>query len=460
MAEAVLRGHAQALTAIDGAVIGATTIVALASGRPPAAIAIVRISGPQSHEAVAALTAQRLPPVRRAGVRRLVDPRNGAVLDDAMVLLFAGPASATGEDVAELHLHGGTAVVAGVLGALAAMPGIRTAAPGEFTRRSFANNRLDLAQVEGLADLVAAETAAQREQALALAGGALSQVAAAWREQCLALLAEAEASLDFAEDEADVAARLTLATRGRLSALAQDLADILADAGRGARIRDGLSIVVSGPPNVGKSSLINALSRRDTSIVSPMPGTTRDAIEVPIDLDGIAAVLIDTAGLRDAVDPIEAEGIRRARQRIENADLVLLLDDGAAASDAAPVSASADQRSVWRVTTKSDLGNVAAPGAIHLSSTTGEGLAGLRSGLATWARDTVRPQVPALLAHERHRGAFADAAMALAEAAQTEDAVLRAESLRRAAHSFGRIAGNVGVEDVLDRIFSRFCIGK
>ncbi len=437
---------------------GTATIVALASGRPPAAIAIIRISGPRAHAAVAALARQRLPPPRRAAVRRLVDPRDGSILDDAMVLLFAGPASPTGEDVAELHLHGGIAVVAGVLAALTALPGLRAAEPGEFTRRSFANGRIDLAQVEGLADLVAAETAAQRQQALALAGGALSQVATAWRERCLELLAEAEASLDFAEDEADVAARLALATRERLWALSRELAEILADSGRAARLRDGLTIVVSGPPNVGKSSLINALSRRDMAIVSPVPGTTRDVIEVPLDLDGIAAVLIDTAGLRDTEDPLEAEGIRRARARMASADLLLLLDDGIAAPAAAlPIEA---EPMVWRVTTKSDLGSVAPAGSRHLSSRTGDGLAALRAALADWAQNVVRPQMPALLSHERHRQAFSDAAAALGDAAVTEDAVLRAESLRQAAQCFGRIAGNVGVEDVLDRIFSRFCIGK
>ena len=253
----------------------AATIVALASGRPPAAIAVIRVSGPAALIAAAALAEGRLPEPRRLSLRRLVDPADGAVLDQAMLAVFPGPATATGEDLAELHLHGGQAVIGGVLAALLALPGLRLAEPGEFSRRAFANGRLDLAQVEGIADLIAAETAAQRTQALALTGGVLSRAADGWRDRCIGILAEAEAALDFAEDEADVAERLNEAARSQLHALVTELDALIADAARAARIRDGLTIAVTGPPNAGKSSIVNVLSMRDAAIVTPIAGTTR-----------------------------------------------------------------------------------------------------------------------------------------------------------------------------------------
>lgn len=433
------------------------TIAALASGRPPAAIAVIRISGPAAL-AVTQQLAGTLPPPRRLSLRRLTDPANGALLDSALVAIFPGPATASGEDLAEFHLHGGPAVVSGVLSAITAQPGIRLAEPGEFTRRAFRNGRMDLAQVEGLADLVAAETASQRDQALALAGGALTRLAEAWRERCLNILAEAEAGLDFAEDEADVAARLDEAARHQLSAMADELASIVSDAARAARIRDGLTIAVTGAPNVGKSSLVNALSMRDVAIVTAIPGTTRDALEVPLDLAGVAAVLIDTAGLRETDDPVEAMGIARARARAAAADLVLNVTT-VQNIEAEPTTGGAD---TLLVVNKLDLG-VPSPlpaGAVSVSAQTGEGLSALRGRLSDWALRAARPGEPALLAHARHRAAFADAEHALRDAADASEPVLRAESLRVAAHAFGRIAGRIGVDDVLDRIFSRFCIGK
>ncbi len=431
----------------------AATIAALASGRPPAAIAVIRISGPQAVASVAAL-AGSAPPPRRLSLRNLIDPVSGARLDSALVAVFPGPASASGEDLAELHLHGGVAVVAGVLAALTALPGVRLAEPGEFTRRAFANGRMDLAQVEGLADLIAAETASQRQQALALAGGALSRAADAWRSRCIDILAEAEAGLDFAEDEADVAARLNEAARAELLVLVAELDALIADSARGARIRNGLTIAVSGPPNCGKSSLVNILSGRDAAIVTAIAGTTRDPIEVPLDLGGIAAILVDTAGLRETDDPIEAEGIRRARARANDADLVLHVVEN--------LSELMPETGVL-IVNKVDLLAAPAsppPNCFFVSATRGDGIAELRAWLANWASQVTRPGEPALLAHVRHRAAFADAANALAEAAETDDPVLRAEGLRHAARAFGRIAGRVDVDDVLDRIFSRFCIGK
>lgn len=426
------------------------TIAALASGRPPAALAIIRISGPAAFAVVRGL-AGRLPPPRRLSLCRLC--HDGELLDEALVAIFPGPASASGEDLAELHLHGGPAVVSGVLAAVTAHPGVRLAEPGEYTRRAFANGRMDLAQVEGLADLVQAETASQRDQALALAGGALGRLADGWRERCLMVLAEAEAGLDFAEDEADVAERLDEAVREQLTRMADELAGLIADSARAMRIRDGLTIAVTGPPNVGKSSLVNALAMRDVVIVTAIPGTTRDAIEVPIDLGGVAAVLIDTAGLRDTDDPVEAIGIARARMRAAGADLVI--------SVASPDTLGWPGDAGLHLLNKCDLGYPQIPAdVLPVSATTGRGLPALRDWLAAWARAITRPGEPALLAHARHRAAFADAEAALRDAADATEAVLRAEALRTAAHAFGRIAGRVGVDDVLDRIFSRFCIGK
>jgi tRNA modification GTPase len=434
------------------------TSAALASGRPPAAIAVIRISGPAAM-AVTRQLAGTLPPPRRLSLRALNDPASGALLDTALVVVFPGPATASGEDLTELHLHGGPAVVSGVLAAITSQPSVRLAEPGEFTRRAFRNGRMDLAQVEGLADLVSAETAVQRDQALALAGGALTRLADTWRERCLAILSEAEASLDFAEDEADVAARLDEAAREQLITIANELANILADATRAARIRDGLTIAVTGAPNVGKSSLVNALAMRDVAIVTAVAGTTRDALEVPLDLAGVAAVLIDTAGLRDTDDPVEAIGIARARARAAAADLVLCV---ITANDTATVPSLPTGTQSALVINKIDLGIQATlPGdALAVSAETGEGLPALRMWLSNWARQAARPGEPALLSHARHRAAFADAEAALREAANADEPVLRAESLRIAAHAFGRIAGRIGVDDVLDRIFSRFCIGK
>jgi tRNA modification GTPase len=409
------------------------------------------VSGPQSAAALALITRKSLPPPRRLSLRTLVD-QHGATLDQALVVVFPGPDTATGEDLVELHLHGGVAVVSAVMTELVAQPGVRLAEPGEFTRRAFANGRMDLAQVEGLADLIAAETASQRAQALALAGGALSRAAENWRERCLDVLAQAEAGLDFAEEEADVADRLHEAARGELLDLVAELSALIADAARGDRIRQGLTITVIGPPNSGKSSLVNALSRRDAAIVTAIPGTTRDPIEVPIDLDGVAAILIDTAGLRETDDPIEAEGIRRARARAAEADLVLNVM--AEAPEQHPPTGQL-------IINKIDLLTSEVPAyALGVSATRGDGLVALRSWLAKWAAQAVRPGEPPLLSHVRHAAVFADAAAALSDAAATDDPVLRAEGLRLAARTFGRIAGRVDVDDVLDRIFSRFCIGK
>ncbi len=424
------------------------TIVALASGRPPAAIAVVRVSGLSAIEIAAALTRTTLPPPRRLALRRLYSS-DGAPLDDAMIAVFPGPASATGEDLAELHLHGGPAVVADVLAEVTRRAGVRLAQPGEFTRRAFDNGRLDLTQVEGLADLINAETASQRSQALALAGGALGRAAEVYRERGLALLADAEAALDFAEDEADVAERMVRNRTPQIFALTADIDSMLADSRRAGRIRNGLVIAVVGAPNSGKSSLVNILTMMDAAIVTAVPGTTRDLIEVPLDLGGVAAVLVDTAGLRESDDIVEQEGIRRALARAADADLVLHVAD---TMPDVPLGVV--------VINKSDLGTSSPDGVLHVSALRGDGINKLRSWLATWAAETVRPGEPALLGVARHRDSFAEARDYLAEAAGETDMVLAAASLRLAVRAFGRVTGRVGVEDVLDRIFSQFCIGK
>ena len=432
----------------------AATIAALASGRPPSAVAIIRISGPAAWTAVALLLASSLPLPRRLSLRQLRDPQSGAPLDSALVVVFSGPATATGEDLAELHLHGGPAVIADVLESLTRPPDVRLAEPGEFTRRAFANQRLDLAQVEGLADLIAAETSSQRSQALALAGGALGALADSWRSRILAVLAQAEAGLDCAEDEADVAERIAEASSAVLRELVAELDALLADAARAVRIRDGLVIAVVGAPNVGKSSLVNALAMRDAAIVTSIAGTTRDLIEVPVNLGGIAATLIDTAGLRETDDLAEQEGIRRARHRAASADLVLHVTEPTSVKDN-------EHPREWLICNKADtlVGDPKRRDYL-VSALTGEGVPGLREALIKWAQGVTRPGEPALLSHARHRAAFADTANAVRDAASATDDVLRAEDLRRAAHALGRIAGRVDVDDILDRIFSQFCIGK
>ena len=422
------------------------TIFALSSGALPSGIAIVRVSGPDAFASLTAI-AGLLPPARMATMRTL---RNGPdVIDHALVLAFPGPASSTGEDVAEFHVHGGRAVVATLLECLALQPGLRPAEPGEFTRRAFDNGKLDLTQAEGLADLVTAETDAQRRAALSQSDGILRKRVESWRGTIIELLADAEAALDFADAEDDVATRLDSRTTAKLLSLIDDLEANLAESGRARALRDGLTIVVSGPPNAGKSSLVNALTQRDIAIVSPQPGTTRDAVEARLDLGGILVTLVDTAGLRDTADPVEAEGVARARSRATQADLVLSLwCDG-------EVRPTSD----WAVRTKIDLGASRIPG-LAVSSLTGEGIASLTDALTKWARSAVRPDEPPILAQQRHFTACRSAVDALSEAAATEADVLRAESLRAAATSLGTITGVVGIEELLDHIFARFCIGK
>jgi tRNA modification GTPase len=437
------------------------TIFALSSGRPPAGIAVVRVAGPKARFALETLAGGIGEP-RRLRLATLRDQASGEVLDRALTVFCPGPASATGDDIAEFHLHGGRAVVADVLAALGRLDGLSLAEPGEFTRRAFANGVMDLAAVEGLADLIAAETSAQRRQALRQSDGALGAAVAGWRERLIGIAALAEAAIDFA-DEGDVAADELLGpARQEAAALKADIATVLADARRGERVRGGVPVVIAGPPNAGKSSLLNALARRDVAIVSAQPGTTRDAIEVHLDLDGVAVTVIDTAGIREGADPVEAEGIRRARARMALAELVLWLEPAGGVPEAPPELAVP----VWRIATKADVA-AAAPGPgsdgirHRISVASGAGLDGLVGDLAATVGDLVGGE-PALVTRQRQAVALAEAAAALGEATTRSDSSpeLLAEDIRRAGRALGQVVGAVDVEDVLDAIFRQFCIGK
>ncbi|OYX14432.1 MAG: tRNA uridine-5-carboxymethylaminomethyl(34) synthesis GTPase MnmE [Rhizobiales bacterium 32-66-8] len=437
------------------------TIFALSSGRLPSGVAVVRISGPQAGAAAMTL-AGSVPPARHARFNVLRAP-DGAALDRGLMLFFPGPASATGEDTLELHLHGGRAVVAAVLRTLGGFAGLRPAEPGEFTRRAHANGKMDLAEVEGLADLIAAETEAQRRQALALASGQLSRTVAGWRARLIRALALVEATVDFS-DEGDVPEELTAPAMREVELLRGELRAALADADRGERVRDGLAIAIAGPPNAGKSTLLNRLAGREAAIVSHVPGTTRDILEVHLDLAGQAVTLIDTAGLRETTDEVEAEGVRRAKLRAASADLVLWL-----ASDG--TLPPPDLAHALRVRTKCDLdGGGEAPrgegqdAPLAISAATGAGLEALIQKIAAQA-ETLSGGEPALITRARQRHALEEAGVHLdraltAAAAGAIGEEFLAEDLRLAARALDAVVGRVDVEDVLDALFRTFCIGK
>jgi tRNA modification GTPase len=537
------------------------TIYALSSGRPPAAIAVVRISGPRAGAALQALTG-RVPEPRRAALARVRDPQSGEALDAALALFFPAPHSETGEDVAELQLHGGRAVIAGVLAALACVEGLRPAEAGEFTRRAFANGKLDLTEVEGLADLIFAETPAQRRQALRQLQGLLGDRAEAWRARMIEALALIEAGIDFS-DEGDVPENLAAPALAIARNLHGVIAAALNESRRGERLREGLVVAIAGPPNAGKSTLLNRIARREAAIVSPYAGTTRDVIEVHLDLDGYPLTLLDTAGIRESDDPVEREGVARARARAAAADLVLWVVEASdtvakqltfplvgevarrsmsgggreagkshlpaststllpnpspqvgrektltadvnadasrhpeVAAESGPRRMSAplpfearpetelapqrDRAQTWLVRNKVDLVNhgqrpvngradgkgevnaASAARSFAISAATGEGVEPLIGALATYAAEFFGAAEPALVTRERQRRALEEAAGALARAleqpaAGREDIV--AEELRLASRALGRLTGRVDVEDILDKIFRDFCIGK
>lgn len=428
------------------------TIVALSSGSVPSGVAIIRISGPAAGLLLRALLGT-LPEPRRLTLAEI--GLAGEVLDRGLVAWFPAPHSFTGEDCAELQVHGSPAVVRALLRGISAQPGVRLAEAGEFTRRAFENGKLDLTEVEGLGDLIAAETESQRKQALARLGGGLSQQLERWRERLLDARAEIEAQLDFADesDVGDIGPQFLL----DLSDLRDEILAAEESVSRGRIVREGLRVALAGPPNAGKSSLLNALAKSDVAIVTDEPGTTRDVREVAINLGGQLVILVDMAGLRETASKAEAEGVRRAKSEISAADLVLWLEapDVGGGEFEAP-----DGAPVWTVATKADLGASAAA-ALAVSSLTGAGLNELVSRLEAFAADAVGSGVPALVSRERDRAALEQAALAIGEAiAQTQHPEFCAEALRRASYSLERLLGRMDAESVLDHLFSAFCIGK
>lgn len=428
---------------------GRETIYALSSGSPPAAIAIVRISGPEASEAVLAL-AGGLPEPRVATLAPLRHPVTAEILDQALVLYFPGPRSATGEDLAELHLHGGRSIVSAVLGALREVKGLRDARPGEFTRRAFENGRIDLTEAEGLADLLMAETDSQRRAALALAGGALGRTVAKWQEELLSISGQLEAVLDFS-DEGDVGEEHSLADSAALERLILEMAAAL-DRPSSERLRDGIRVVIAGPPNAGKSSLLNRLAGRRAAITSAIAGTTRDSIEAPTAIGGSPFLLIDTAGLRESEDEVEAIGIERAQANLDAADLILWLGD--------PEVCPARERAII-VRSMADLHSHPPEPEVEISvsAETGEGMNELVALLIARSR-ALLPQEGEVSINARHRDAITGCVDHLREAQSVPDLIIASEALRQARVELDRVTGRAGVEDMLDSLFGSFCIGK
>lgn len=442
------------------------TIVALSSGRAPSAIAVVRVSGPQAG-AVLTTLAGKLPAPRQASRRRLRDGA-GEPIDDAVVLWFPGPGSATGEDVAEFHVHGGRAVLAALFAAISLIPNTRVAEPGEFTRRSFENGKLDLTEAEGLDDLIHADTDRQRRQALRQLEGLLGNRARDWRERIIEASALIEAGIDFS-DEGDVPAELMAPAVQAIRALHDEIAKVLAAQGQAERLRDGLVVAIAGEPNVGKSTLMNQLARREVAIVSPHAGTTRDVIEVQLDLDGYPVTVIDTAGIRETDDPVEQEGVRRARARAEDADLVLWLVEAEqvivpdAMRSLRKSGGDQSDGAVWIVRNKVDLRfGAAAPGEFAISASRGDGIPALVDALVRFAAAFFGTSEGALVTRARQRELLGQALDSLRRSLELveEGEELAAEELRSAAYALGRLLGRVDVEDVLGAIFQKFCIGK
>ena len=444
----------------------ADTIFALSTAPGRAGIAVIRISGPLAEPAMRELVGD-VPEPRRATFVEIRNPMNGELLDRGLVLWFPAPRSFTGEDVAEFHVHGGRASVQGILDVLTAAEGLRPAEPGEFTRRAFESGKMDLAATEALADLIEAETAAQRRQALRGLEDGIGRRADDWRERLIEALALAEAEIDF-PDEGDVPTGLVSRGAQLAHRLADEMAQVLAQPG-GERLREGATIVIAGPPNAGKSSFLNRIARRDVAIVSPHAGTTRDMLEVALDLGGYPATLVDTAGLRDTDDPVEQEALRRATSRAERADLVLWFEDASAdaGAEAADPGAADATGAVprWRVRNKIDLaGGQGTPGAtphFRISALTGQGVDDLLRTLQNWLRSEFAPTESSLITRARHRSALIEADAHLRRAAEhgTPPEII-AEELRLSARALGRISGLVDAEQVLDAIFGSFCIGK
>ena len=443
------------------------TIYALGTATPtrahPGALAVIRLSGPRAGDALEQLTGKPLPTPRRMVLRTILDPVSGEAIDKGLVVWFAAPNTETGEPMVELHLHGGRAVVGAALDAIAHLGFCRLAEPGEFTRRAFEHGKLDLTEAEGIADLVTAETAAQRRQALQQMDGALHRLYEEWRGKGLRALAHLEAAIDFPDE--DLPEGLADEVRVAIAGLQAEIAAHLEDR-RGERLRDGLSIAIIGPPNAGKSSLLNLLARREAAIVSETAGTTRDVIEVHLDLGGWPVVLADTAGLRDSTDAIEQEGVRRARARAAAADLrVLVLDaSGDWRAEMQTIIAATEHWTPARdivVVNKTDLAPVATSGIVALSTTGGVGLPELLTRLEQSAEASMQDGAGAPpLTRARHREALVDCQAALERALGAPEVALAAEDLRLALRAIGRITGAVRLDELLDVIFRDFCIGK
>ncbi|MCH2393513.1 tRNA uridine-5-carboxymethylaminomethyl(34) synthesis GTPase MnmE [Oceanibaculum sp.] len=440
------------------------TIFALATPQGRSGVAVVRLSGPSAGAVLQKITDGRLPPGRKAVLRSVRDPETGEVLDSALILWFPAPGSFTGEDVAELHLHGGRAVIAAVMQVLSRQPGLRLAEPGEFTRRAFLAGKMDLTSVEGLADLIDAETEVQRRQALRQMGGALSALYEGWRARLLRVLAHAEAIIDFPDE--DLPEETNAHLRAGVMALLEEIDAHLADSRRGERLREGIRVAIIGPANAGKSSLLNWLAGRDAAIVSATAGTTRDVIEVHLDLGGYPVLLADTAGLRETVDALEEEGIRRARRWAQDADYRILLLDGAAYDERQAAEFTSQENPSLVAVNKSDLmmswptSATAVGETLSVSVKSGQGMANFLARLELEVAHLAAPGEAPALTRIRHRMALESARESLMRFLQAPSPDLAAEDLRLAVREIGRITGRVDVEDLLDVIFRDFCLGK
>lgn len=443
------------------------TVVALASGPGRGGVAVIRLSGPAASMAIKKICRPSyLPDPRKAALREFVDFRSHETLDRGLVLWFPAPASFTGEDVAEFHIHGGHAIIKGMLSALCAVEGVSLAQPGDFSRRAFENGKLDLTEAEGIADLVEAETATQRRQALRQMDGALGRLYEDWAARLKHQLAMIEAEIDFADEE--IPPDIGAGRKEALELVAAEIEAHLHDGHRGEKIREGFMITLLGAPNAGKSTLLNALARREAAIVSDTPGTTRDVIEVQLDLGGYAVTLADTAGLRQAADSIEAEGVRRALHRAEMADLKILLFDGTKAQTPDRETLALRGPDALVVVNKLDQidnpqplqNNPDLAGALFVSAETGVGISALSSRLVEEIDKRFVGSGGPALTRARHRHALEDALAHLNRAVQAQHVELCAEDIRLSVRAIGRITGRVDVEDLLDVIFSSFCIGK
>lgn len=439
------------------------TIFATATGAVRAGVAIVRISGPNAGNVLENMAGTPRPEARIA-TRRTIRNTAGIVIDDGLVLWFPNPASFTGEDIAELHVHGGPAVVGGVLETLSETDGLRPAEAGEFTRRAFENGKLDLTAAEGLADLVDAETEVQRQQALRQMKGELAALYDGWRGRLLRAIGHVEATIDFSDD--DLPEALERGLFGDIAALGEEIGQHLREGNRGERIRAGIRIAIVGPPNAGKSSLLNALAKREAAIVSRHPGTTRDVIEVPLDVGGFPVIVADTAGIREATGEVEEEGVRRAQAQAAKADLKLAVFDGAVWPWVDEQTRSLLDGNTIVLINKSDLGKVEAEPVIDqrkakaMSARTGDGLASLIQELEDAVRERFAQSAAPAWTRVRHRRSLEECYKALRRCQAGLDTELVAEDLRLAARALGRITGRVDVEEVLDVIFREFCIGK